>query len=178
VEDSCRRLRIWQAGNYRRNRNGADSQRLALISYLERVVTSVRLTKRNRPEASGIQCRGDQRLLPAKAPTACALVMGAGAWQYAGMAGYTSRGAGTSLLPVRLNCPPEITLHTLRFDRGKTNRQAFWIKTAHKLPAQFGSSDWQPFANHPTDRANTSNESKIVLAHIPASQPGEGERRS
>jgi uncharacterized protein len=40
------------------------------------------------------------------------------------MAGYTSRGAGTSLLPVRLNCPPEITLHTLRFDRGKTNRQA------------------------------------------------------
>src|SRR6266404_7216905 len=31
----------------------------------------------------------------------------------------------------------------------------YWIKTAHKLPAQFGSSDWQPFANHPTDRANT-----------------------
>jgi hypothetical protein len=30
------------------------------------------------------------------------------------MAGYTSVGAGTSLLPVRLNCPPEITLHTLR----------------------------------------------------------------
>ena len=30
------------------------------------------------------------------------------------LAGYTSVGAGTSLLPVRLNCPPEITLHTLR----------------------------------------------------------------
>lgn len=40
--------------------------------------------------------------------------MGAGAWRHAGMTGYTSVGAGTSLLPVRLNCPPEITLHTLR----------------------------------------------------------------
>jgi len=40
--------------------------------------------------------------------------MGAGAWHYVGMAGYTSVGAGTSLLPVRLNCPPEITLHTFR----------------------------------------------------------------
>jgi uncharacterized protein len=40
--------------------------------------------------------------------------MGAGAWRHAGMAGYTSVGAGTSLLPVRLNCPAEITLHTLR----------------------------------------------------------------
>ncbi|MFL6836895.1 MAG: metallophosphoesterase [Bradyrhizobium sp.] len=39
--------------------------------------------------------------------------MGAGAWRYGKMAGYTSVGAGTSLLPVRLNCPPEITLHTL-----------------------------------------------------------------
>jgi len=40
--------------------------------------------------------------------------MSAGAWRYAGMAGYTSVGAGTSVLPVRLNCPAEITLHTLR----------------------------------------------------------------
>jgi predicted MPP superfamily phosphohydrolase len=40
--------------------------------------------------------------------------MGAGAWRHGDMAGYTSVGAGTSLLPVRLNCPPEITLHTLR----------------------------------------------------------------
>jgi predicted MPP superfamily phosphohydrolase len=40
--------------------------------------------------------------------------MGAGPWHHVGMAGYTSVGAGTSLLPVRLNCPPEITLHTLR----------------------------------------------------------------
>jgi uncharacterized protein len=40
--------------------------------------------------------------------------MAAGLWRHAEMVGYTTRGVGTSLLPVRLNCPPEITLHTLR----------------------------------------------------------------
>jgi len=40
--------------------------------------------------------------------------MGAGAWQYLNMIGYTSVGAGSSVVPVRLNCPPEITLHYLR----------------------------------------------------------------
>ena len=40
--------------------------------------------------------------------------MGAGAWQYHDMTGYTSVGAGSSVVPVRLNCPPEITLHRLR----------------------------------------------------------------
>jgi predicted MPP superfamily phosphohydrolase len=40
--------------------------------------------------------------------------MGAGAWQYQSMTGYTSVGAGSSVLPVRLNCPPEIALHCLR----------------------------------------------------------------
>jgi predicted MPP superfamily phosphohydrolase len=39
--------------------------------------------------------------------------MGAGAWRHGKLSGYTSTGAGTSLLPVRLNCPAEITLHTL-----------------------------------------------------------------
>lgn len=39
--------------------------------------------------------------------------MGAGAWQHHNMIGYTSRGAGTCIVPVRLNCPPEITLHQL-----------------------------------------------------------------
>jgi predicted MPP superfamily phosphohydrolase len=29
------------------------------------------------------------------------------------MAGYTSVGAGSSIVPVRLNCLPEITLHHL-----------------------------------------------------------------
>ncbi|MBR0695661.1 metallophosphoesterase [Bradyrhizobium lablabi] len=40
--------------------------------------------------------------------------MGAGAWRHEQLAGYTSRGAGTSLSPVRLNCPAEVTLHTLK----------------------------------------------------------------
>ena len=38
---------------------------------------------------------------------------GAGAWEFGGMAGYTSVGVGTSIVAVRLNCPPEITLHHL-----------------------------------------------------------------
>jgi hypothetical protein len=37
-----------------------------------------------------------------------------GPWIYREMIGYTSRGVGTSVVPVRLNCPPEITLHHLR----------------------------------------------------------------
>jgi len=36
-----------------------------------------------------------------------------GAWKYHGMAGYTSVGCGSSLIDVRLNCRPEITLHRL-----------------------------------------------------------------
>ncbi len=37
-----------------------------------------------------------------------------GPWRWHGMAGYTSAGAGTSIVDVRLNCPPEVTLHRLR----------------------------------------------------------------
>ena len=39
---------------------------------------------------------------------------GAGPWSYGTMQGYTSVGVGTSIAPVRLNCPPEITIHELR----------------------------------------------------------------
>jgi predicted MPP superfamily phosphohydrolase len=38
---------------------------------------------------------------------------GAGTWKYHDMAGYTSVGAGSCIVPVRINCPPEITLHRL-----------------------------------------------------------------
>jgi len=38
---------------------------------------------------------------------------GAGAWRYHAMQGYTSVGVGSSIVPVRFNCPPEITLHRL-----------------------------------------------------------------
>ena len=40
--------------------------------------------------------------------------MGSGPWKYRDMIGYTSVGAGSSIVPVRFNCPPEITLHHLQ----------------------------------------------------------------
>lgn len=61
---------------------------------------------------------GGQICLPGRIPVTldskCPRYMGAGAWRYRGMQGYTSAGAGTCIVPVRLNCPPEITLHRLR----------------------------------------------------------------
>ncbi len=36
-----------------------------------------------------------------------------GAWRSGAMQGYTSRGAGTSIIDARSFCPPELTLHTL-----------------------------------------------------------------
>jgi predicted MPP superfamily phosphohydrolase len=39
--------------------------------------------------------------------------LGSGAWKYHGMSGYTATGTGSSVVPVRFNCPPEITLHHL-----------------------------------------------------------------
>jgi hypothetical protein len=61
---------------------------------------------------------GGQICLPGSIPITLDSVlprrMGAGAWQYHRMSGYTSVGAGSSVIAVRLNCPPEITLHHLR----------------------------------------------------------------
>lgn len=37
-----------------------------------------------------------------------------GPWRYHGLQGYTSVGSGACIVDVRLNCPPEMTLHTLR----------------------------------------------------------------
>ena len=37
-----------------------------------------------------------------------------GPWRYEELIGYTSVGAGTCIADVRLNCPPEVTLHRLR----------------------------------------------------------------
>jgi predicted MPP superfamily phosphohydrolase len=42
--------------------------------------------------------------------------MGSGAWKYRDMIGYTSVGVGSSVVTVRFNCLPEITLHHLRAD--------------------------------------------------------------
>ena len=61
---------------------------------------------------------GGQICLPGSIPITLDSVlprrMGAGTWRHHNMIGYTSVGAGTSIIPVRLNCPPEITLHYLR----------------------------------------------------------------
>jgi uncharacterized protein len=61
---------------------------------------------------------GGQICLPGSIPIKLEAVlprrMGARPWQYQSMTGYTSVGAGSSVLPVRLNCPPEIALHCLR----------------------------------------------------------------
>jgi predicted MPP superfamily phosphohydrolase len=37
--------------------------------------------------------------------------LGKGSWRHGKLRGYTSVGAGSSVVPVRFNCPPEITLH-------------------------------------------------------------------
>jgi len=60
---------------------------------------------------------GGQICLPGRIPITLDSVlpryMGSGPWKYRDMIGYTSVGAGTSVVPVRYNCPPEITLHRL-----------------------------------------------------------------
>ena len=60
---------------------------------------------------------GGQICLPGRIPLTLDSVlpryMGSGAWKYREMIGYTSVGAGSSIVPVRFNCPPEITLHRL-----------------------------------------------------------------
>ncbi len=61
---------------------------------------------------------GGQICLPGSIPLTLDSVLprrlGAGGWQYHRMTGYTSVGVGSCIVPVRLNCPPEITLHHLR----------------------------------------------------------------
>jgi uncharacterized protein len=61
---------------------------------------------------------GGQICLPGSIPITLDAVlprrMGSGPWKYLAMEGYTSAGVGSSVVPVRFNCPPEITLHHLR----------------------------------------------------------------
>ena len=61
---------------------------------------------------------GGQICLPGGIPITLSAVLprglGSGAWRHHEMAGYTAVGAGSSVVPVRFNCPPEITLHQLR----------------------------------------------------------------
>ncbi|NDV19271.1 metallophosphoesterase [Pseudodesulfovibrio sp. JC047] len=61
---------------------------------------------------------GGQICLPGGTPIithgACPRSMCRGPWSYREMQGYTARGTGCSGVQARLNCPPEITIHTLR----------------------------------------------------------------
>ncbi|NDV24286.1 metallophosphoesterase [Desulfovibrio sp. JC022] len=61
---------------------------------------------------------GGQICLPGGIPiithATCPRSMTSGSWRHKNMSGYTSRGAGCSGVQARFNCPPEITIHTLR----------------------------------------------------------------
>jgi len=65
----------------------------------------------------GGHTHGGQICLPGGIPLTLDSVlprhMGSGAWRYHNMIGYTSAGVGSSIVSVRFNCLPEITLHTL-----------------------------------------------------------------
>jgi predicted MPP superfamily phosphohydrolase len=62
---------------------------------------------------------GGQICLPGGIPITIAAKlprhMGKGAWRHGKLRGYTSVGAGSSVVPVRFNCPPEITLHRFEY---------------------------------------------------------------
>lgn len=66
----------------------------------------------------GGHTHGGQICLPGSIPITLDSVlprhMGSGPWKYRDMIGYTSVGAGCSIVAVRLNCLPEIALHHLR----------------------------------------------------------------
>jgi predicted MPP superfamily phosphohydrolase len=61
---------------------------------------------------------GGQICLPGSIPITLDSVlprhMGSGPWKYRDMVGYTSVGVGSSIVAVRINCLPEITLHHLQ----------------------------------------------------------------
>lgn len=71
----------------------------------------------------GGHTHGGQICLPGSIPitldSALPRRFGAGPWVYCSMSGYTSVGAGTSVVAVRLNNLPEITLHKLEPVQGK-----------------------------------------------------------
>lgn len=80
-------------------------------------------------EAAGVDLQlsghthGGQVCLPGGIPLiahleGCHRGMIRGRWQAGNLQGYTSRGVGSSSLDLRLNCPPEITVHTLRCGKG------------------------------------------------------------
>ena len=70
---------------------------------------------------------GGQMCLPGSVPltldSKLPRQLGSGAWRYHNMDGYTSVGVGSSIVPVRFNCPPEISLHQLRHSTAPASSQ-------------------------------------------------------
>ena len=68
---------------------------------------------------------GGQICLPGRIPVSINSKIprrqGAGQWKHSRLLGYTTTGVGTSIAPVRLNCPPEIVVHQLY--RAKNNKR-------------------------------------------------------
>jgi predicted MPP superfamily phosphohydrolase len=68
---------------------------------------------------------GGQICLPGSIPITLDSVlpryMASGPWKYHNMLGYTSVGVGSCIVAVRLNCPPEITLHHLHISPEKSH---------------------------------------------------------
>lgn len=65
---------------------------------------------------------GGQICLPGSIPIYCNMRaprhLCRGSWRHHTMQGYTASGSGVSVVEVRLNCPPEVTLHHLRSTPG------------------------------------------------------------
>jgi len=73
--------------------------------------------------------------IPIKLEARLPRAMVAGPWRYADMVGYTSVGVGSSVLPVRLNCLPEIALHHLRCAGANMADRAAGTHTARERAA-------------------------------------------
>jgi uncharacterized protein len=71
---------------------------------------------------------GGQICLPGRGPiftnSRAPRFTAAGRWRYRNMTGYTSRGVGASGVPLRFNCPGEISLITLRMGSDSADEQA------------------------------------------------------
>lgn len=69
---------------------------------------------------------GGQLCLPFFGPlymnARCPRTYCAGAWQHKGVTGYTSAGAGSSMVPVRFSCPPEITVIELKKKKQRSTK--------------------------------------------------------
>jgi uncharacterized protein len=108
---------FYRADNIEKAASGIPSDELSiLLSHTPEIYQPAALANFNLL-LSG-HTHGGQICLPGGTPITLGSVlprhMGSGSWKYRSMIGYTSVGAGSSVIPVRFNCPPEITLHYLQ----------------------------------------------------------------